>query len=607
MIGTAARGHRAGCHRETGAVAGTRIEGATDPNVLTDDDGMTGSRVPRQDATAIVASPASVASPSRRAALCALLAPIAAARATAGDTRSASPAHAAVWRFDATSPFALPLSALPEAPEAARVALRMNLLPATRGHRRPAESAVTLQTQCPEWQIDGDRLRFVPERTPARQPGAAAWRFQVEATRADGSVHLSGPIVLVAESPLAVIRRGADSWPSFAALTRAAATRRELIGATFEITPGMFAEGRNGMSLNGPGPVATIAFPCTVKALDPARPPVFLSISGERDVIQIEARGIEPIDGEVVLQDLVVRDNRSHYDTGEAGVRLKDRWPGRSVRIERCEFLRCQNAVAGGALGQRLTIADCRIVDCGLGGQAHGVYVGTEWLDFHGNVVLLSAGNRLARAHLLKCRSLHARVLGNRFEMPDATGSFLVDMPNGGALELGGNLLHYGVASDNRQASLVVYGAEGAQGDWSGGQGRPFVFAPGRRFSLVMRNNTLWSDFAGRTTFVAIDERRGVRAEGGQADAWPDPLIVQDNLFAAAGRSRLVVRRSRIGFGEEDVSSWFRANSRATSREREARPLANAGGAYAARRFNGHTRLGTGSVPHEFRSQGARG
>lgn len=485
----------------------------------------------------------------------------------------------------------------------------MNLVAAGTHRRHAVSEAVSLLGQCPEWRFDGRYLDHDGSGSGALTPGAAAWRMQIEAIGDGGGARLSAPLVLVAESDLAVIRHGLERWPSFEALLGSVAGgRRDLLGASFELTPGMFIEGRNGMSrAAGPAPVATIAFPCTMKALDPARPPVFVSVTGERDVIQVESRGIESIDGEVVLQDLVIRDNRSHYDTGEAGVRLKDRWPGRSVRIERCEFVRCQNAVAGGALGQRLTIADCRIVDCGFGGQAHGVYVGTEWLEFHGNLVLLTPGNRLARAHLLKCRSLHARVTGNRFEMPDATGSFLVDMPNGGALELGGNLLHYGVSSDNRAASLVVYAAEGAQGDWGGGGGRPFVFAPGRRFSLVVRNNTLWSDFAGRTTFIAIDERRGPRAEGGEADAWPDPLVVKDNLVAAAGRSRLLVRRSRLGFGEDDLSSWFRANSPATSREREARPVPNSAGAYAARRFTGHTRLGTGSEAHEFRSRGAQG
>lgn len=191
--------------------------------------------------------------------------------------------------------------------------------------------------------------------------------------------------------------------------------------------------------------------------------------------------------------------------------------------------------------------------------------------------------------------------------MPDATGSFLVDMPNGGALELGGNWLHFGVASDNRSASLVVYGAEGAQADWGGDGGRPFVFAPGRRFSLVMRNNTLWSDFAGLTTFVAIDSRRGIRAEGGEASTWPDPLVVQDNVFSAAGRSQLVLRRGRLGLVDEDLSASFKANTRAASRAVAPPPRPNIGGPYAARRFSGHTRLGTGSVAHEFRSPGAQG
>jgi hypothetical protein len=116
------------------------------------------------------------------------------------------------------------------------------------------------------------------------------------------------------------------------------------------------------------------------------------------------------------------------------------------------------------------------------------------------------------------------------------------------------------------------------------------------------------SDFAGLTTFLAVDARRGPRAEGGEARTWPDSLVVRDNLLSASGRSRLVVRRGRFGFADEDLSPLFPANARAgSSGHGEARHLPDGAGPYAARRFSGHTRLGTGSVAHEFRSAGALG
>jgi hypothetical protein len=520
--------------------------------------------------------------------------------------QAASPTYrAGIPPLAAGQPGRVDLSAwLPEPALATTMRLRANI--AAPG-ARPAP-LVSLQGQCPELRLEGTVLHFDGGRAGASQPGASSVRFQVETQAAAGGVVLSDVASLRVDSPLAHIRHGLDRWDSFEALARdVAGGRSELIGATFEVTPGMFSEGVNGRGgAAWPAPVATIHFPCTVKALDPQQPPVFRSVTGQRDIIQIEAQHFPPMAGEVVLQDLVIRDNRGWYDTGEAGVRIKDRWPGRSVRIERCEFVRCQNAVAGGVRGQRLQVIDCRIVDCGLGAQAHSLYVQTEWLDFHGNVVLLTPGNRLARAHLLKTRALHSRILGNRFEMPDATASFMVDAANGGEVELAGNWLLQGTASDNRSVVLVAYGSEGADGDAQAGARA--VFSAGRRFSLVLRHNTLVSAYAGRTTFVAVHEREGTRAEGGSTSTRPAPLVVQDNVIAAAGAQQWVVQRGRLALlGGDDLSPRFADNTHATLADAGQVQVPASTPGYAARRFTGHTRLGTGSAEHVFRSRGAQG
>jgi len=49
----------------------------------------------------------------------------------------------------------------------------------------------------------------------------------------------------------------------------------------------------------------------------------------------VQASLLPPIVGEVVLQDLVISDNRAWYDRGEAGVRIKVEFAGRSMRVER--------------------------------------------------------------------------------------------------------------------------------------------------------------------------------------------------------------------------------------------------------------------------------
>ena len=462
------------------------------------------------------------------------------------------------------------------------------------------------EDQFPELRLDGRVPHFDGSSAGALQPGASALRLRLVVSSAasdPGAVWVSDPATILVDSPLSVIRHGLDQWPSFAALNLAVQGsapagsaprgRSDLIGQTFSLTPGMFTELADGHGAAA-SPVAAIQFPCTVRALDPLRRPVLRSVTGERDVLQVEATLLPPIAGEVVIKDLVLRDNRHWRDTGEAGVRLMDQFAGRSLRIERCEFVRCQNAVAGGTRGQTLRIIDCRIVDCGLGARAHGLYVGPQWLEFTGNHVLQSAGNRLARA-------LVSRILGNRFELSDSPGSYLIDLSNGGEVEIGGNLLQYGRLSDNQAATLIAYAAEGPLESPDAG---PLVFAADRRFRLVVRNNTVNTTFPGATRLLVLDVQTGRWPDGRPASSWPEPLQLDDNRISATGPLTLALRRGRGSLGpqEQALPGLAARNGLAGG---TAAALANVAGDYAGRRFSGHTALGTGSQPHLFTRQGA--
>jgi hypothetical protein len=555
--------------------------------------------------------------------LLALAVPSLAAGSSQAPPRFSVPWPRPLARFDAGIPAALDLAGVLQALPGTgwRVRARADLHTDPQAARR-LSTHLPFDSQFPEYRLEGSWLKHDGSAAGAVAAGASAARVQLEVTAGDfedrGGVLVSDIAWIVVDTPLARIRHGLDSWSDFGALTRAvhgdaqpgsaSRGRTDLIGSTFEVTPGMFSEGHQSRIGS---PVAVIEFPCTVKAADLARRPVLRSVSGRRDIVQIQAQQMPPIDGEVVLQDLVIRDNRAWYDSGEAGVRIKDRFPGRSVRIERCEFVRCQNAVAGGGTAQTLRIVDCRIVDCGHGDQAHGLYVQPGLLEFHGNVVTYSPDNRLARAHMVKSRALVSRILGNHVTMNDAPVSFLLDLSNGGDCEVGGNVLHHGRRSDNTGATLIAYAPEGAGAD-SGRQ--PPAFLPGRRFRLVVRNNTLLSDFAAPTRFVVADDHEGLRAEGGRARSFPDPLVVADNVYWSAGPATLVTRRDRRFPGMADLSVQHANNTRLADRPAPMPPRAplapallprNASGPYTSRRFTGHTYLGTGSVAVVFEHHGA--
>lgn len=504
------------------------------------------------------------------------------------------------------------------APGVTHLRLRANPRPPAAGTTPPF---VPLSSQCPEFRLDGSKLIYDGGTAGSVSSSGSSARLQLEASEGgfdEPRGTATSPIAIIqVDAPSAAICHGLLRWSSFQDLVRDVMGtaspgseprgRTDLIGKTFEITPGMLSE--NGV--RGPGPVMTIPFPCTLRAMDARRRPVLRSVSGERDIVQILAQSMPPIDGAVVLQDLVIRDNRAWYDSGEAGVRIKDRFAGRSVRIERCEFVRCQNAVAGGSPGQSLHIVDCRIIDCGLGGQAHGVYVQPGWLEFSGNLVMHSPGARLANGHLLKCRALNARIAGNRFAMNDCPGSYLIDLPNGGDVEVVGNWLEFGPASDNSFATLIAYAAEGAAGDHGG---RAPQFAPGRRFRLVVRNNTMVSDFPGPTHFVSLHQHVHPHADGGTTNTSPAPLLVADNLWYRRGPGALVLRRDR---SQPQAHPLDLSNEHGGNPQLSRRPIVrgleatksgatpNSLGPLESLRFAGHTSLGTGSRMHRFETAGA--
>ena len=124
------------------------------------------------------------------------------------------------------------------------------------------------------------------------------------------------------------------------------------------------------------------------------------------------------------------------------------------------------------------------------------------------------------------------------------------------------------------------------------------------------------SDFEGDTRFFVIDNRSGKRAEGDTSNTFPDPLIVEDNIYHSVGPRVLVERRERSAGVPRDIdlstkylnNSPLSANDFANGDPRGFNPkvaLRNTAGPYLARRFTATTYLGTGSSTHTFTERGA--
>ncbi len=183
----------------------------------------------------------------------------------------------------------------------------------------------------------------------------------------------------------------------------------------------------------------------------------------------------------VTVRDLTLQRARVPDNNG-AGIRAE----GGNLTVENTKFVNNQDGILS-ANNPRATIRilGSTFIDNGLCqvNCAHAVYVG--------HVALLdvehSRFNDTHQGHDIKSRAATTKVIGCDIEDgPNGTASYLIEIPNGGNVQVEGNTLEKGPHSQN-PANTVMIGAEG-------------VSQPTDR--LVFRNNSLINDTGRSTTFV---------------------------------------------------------------------------------------------------------
>jgi Right handed beta helix region len=142
-------------------------------------------------------------------------------------------------------------------------------------------------------------------------------------------------------------------------------------------------------------------------------------------------------------------------DNNGAGIRLVKG----SLTIDSVKFIDNQNGILGGEPGTTVTIRNSDFDKNGTceGACAHGIYIG--------NVDLLRVDNShfsgTRQGHSIKSRALRTEVIGcTIIDGPEGTSSYLIEIPNGGALIVRDNTLEKGPKAENHTAAIAV-GAEG--------------------------------------------------------------------------------------------------------------------------------------------------
>jgi hypothetical protein len=134
-------------------------------------------------------------------------------------------------------------------------------------------------------------------------------------------------------------------------------------------------------------------------------------------------------------------------------------------------------------------------------GQSHNLYIGhaaslTYRYNYsHDSIV----------GHLLKTRAAVNAILYNRLTGEVGTGSYEIDVPNGGTTYIIGNIIQQGPATQN--STIMAYMAEGPHGQ-----------NPGHDLYVV--NNTIVNQRPNGGTFIRVDSRATV------------PAVIINNLLA---------------------------------------------------------------------------
>lgn len=143
-------------------------------------------------------------------------------------------------------------------------------------------------------------------------------------------------------------------------------------------------------------------------------------------------------------------------DANGAGIRAE----GRNLTVQNSRFIDNENGILAGSMpGSTIRILDSRFERNGSCEKAcaHGIYVNRiDLLRIERSQFL-----ETRTAHHIKSRAVATELIGNDIrDGATGTSSYLLDIPNGGALLMEGNVLEKGPITGNPLGAVVI-GAEG--------------------------------------------------------------------------------------------------------------------------------------------------
>jgi len=168
-------------------------------------------------------------------------------------------------------------------------------------------------------------------------------------------------------------------------------------------------------------------------------------------------KGIFVINGDDVIVRGITFQRASVPDANGAGIRAM----GGNLTIEHSTFLENQMGVlATGSPGGTIIVRDSLFArngcypECPEGHAMHALYVGRPMAGLR---VERSEFTEQHRGHYVKSRALRSEILDNVIHDGDGgTGSYLIDIPDGGTLIARGNRLEKGPNAENKDVAITI-------------------------------------------------------------------------------------------------------------------------------------------------------
>jgi len=196
-----------------------------------------------------------------------------------------------------------------------------------------------------------------------------------------------------------------------------------------------------------------------------------------------DGKAIFVIDGrDTTIRNLTFARARTRSGNG-AGIRQE----GANLRVEDSRFIDDEDGIlAASDPTSAITIANSTFIGDGAcvqdEGCGHGIYVNVVGL-LH---VEHSVFRDTRHGHHIKSRALRTEILDNVIsDGPAGNSSYLIDIPNGGAVTISGNRLEKGPRSENHTCAIAI-GFEGERNP------TPAIVVSGNSFTNDMTTRTIF-------------------------------------------------------------------------------------------------------------------